>query len=137
MPITVDWDNQEKNTICYTYVGRWTWDEYYVVLEHSRGLWKSVNQVVDVIVDLSASAGFPSGNLLEHLRKTYAYYDDPKAGNTAVVGTNDFFRMAVELFNKIYMNARHKKTGNFFLVKDMNAARSVLNEQRQKRQSTR
>jgi hypothetical protein len=132
VPVTYFWDSDDKRAVCYHYESRWTWEEFYVVLEESRKLWDEVNHTVDVIVDFTHSSGFPSGNILGHFRNITAYYNDPKAGNTVIIGANDFFRMASELFNKVYIRQRQKPVGNTFLVKDIEAGRAILAEYRKK-----
>jgi hypothetical protein len=137
VPVTYAWDNSEKTAICYRLEGRWTWDEMYETLEESRKLWSSVNHMVDIIVDMNDSVGFPPGNTLGHFRNVSIYYSSSKVGNTAIVGANDFFRMALELFYKVYIRARQKPLGHTFLVKDMEAARAALADYRKKAQTGR
>ena len=130
MPVTYTWDNSEKTTLCYRLEGRWSWEELYQTLADSRKLWSTVNHVVDVIVDVSASPGFPPGNILGHFRNVSAFYADAKAGNTVVVGANDFFRMTLDLFYKVYIRQRQPPHGDSILVKDMDAARAALAKRR-------
>lgn len=130
VPVTYGWDNTEKTTLCYRLEGRWTWEECYQSLDESRKLWNSVSHLVDVIVDMAASAGFPPGNILGHFRNIMMYYHSANVGNAAIVGANDYFRMASELFYKVYIQARHKPTGSTLLVKDMEAARAALADHR-------
>lgn len=130
MPVIYTWDNSDKTTLCYRLEGRWTWEELYQALGESRKVWNTVNHVVDVIVDLSASPGFPPGNILGHFRNVSAFYRDAKAGNTVVVGANDFFRMTLEVFYKVYIRPRQQPLGHSILVKDMQAARVTLAERR-------
>jgi hypothetical protein len=126
VPVTYAWDNSEKTIICYCLNDRWTWDEIYHALEASRTLWRSVQHVVDIIVDMTESAGFPPGNVLGHFRNVMSYYDSTRVGNTAIVGANDFFRMASDLFYKVYIQQRRQPNGQAVMVKDMDAARAAL-----------
>lgn len=135
MPVTYFWDDEDKRAICYSYEGRWTWEEFYTVLKESCKLWAEVTHTVDIIVDFTQSAGFPPGNILGHFHNVSTYYSSVKAGNTAVIGANDYFRMASEVFNKVYVRQRQKPVGNTFLVKDMDAAHEILAEYRKKASS--
>jgi hypothetical protein len=126
------WDNSEKTILCYAIKGHWTWEEIYEALEDTRKLWNSVTHTVDQIVDMSQSAGFPRGNVLGHFRNITTYYHHDNTGNTAVIGADNYFRMASELFYKIYVHERQKPRSNTFYVKDMDDARAVLVEHRGK-----
>ncbi len=130
MSVMYAWDNREKTTLCYRLEGRWTWDELYQGLEESRKLWSSVNHKVDIIVDMTGSSTFPPGNILGHFRNVSIYYSSTKIGNTAIVGANDFFRMALELFYKVYIRPRQQPLDYSILVKDMDTARAILAERR-------
>jgi hypothetical protein len=130
VPVMYCWDNAERKAICYSYEGRWTWKELYTVLEESRQLWSEVNHSIDVIVDFTQSAGFPPGNILGHFYNISTYYSSVKAGNTAVIGANDYFRMASEVFNQVHIRQRQKPVGHTFFVKDLEAARAILAEYR-------
>ncbi len=63
MPVTVVWDNDEHTTICMAFDGHWTWDEVQEAVITSSQMIDTVDQVVDCIVDVSASIGVPSGAL--------------------------------------------------------------------------
>jgi hypothetical protein len=130
VPVTVKWDNSEKTTLCYRLEGRWTWEELYHTLGESRKLWGSVNHVVDVLIDLSVSTGFPAGNILGHFRNVSSFFADVKTGNTAVAGADDFFRMSLELFYKVYIRERKQPLGNTLMLKDMDSARAALTHAR-------
>jgi hypothetical protein len=136
VPVTYAWDNSEKTTLCYRLEGRWTWEELYQVLAESRKLWSSVNHVVDVIVDMTASPGFPPGNILGHFRNVSAFYAEAKAGNTVVVGANAFFRTTLDLFYKVYVRPRQPPHSHSILVKDIDAARAALVERRKRANSS-
>jgi hypothetical protein len=112
VPVMYCWDNAERKAICYSYEGRWTWKELYTVLEESRQLWSEVDHSIDVIVDFTQSAGFPPGNILGHLYNVSTYYSSVKAVNTAVIGANDYFRMASEVFNQVNIRQRHRSSGH-------------------------
>ena len=98
-------------------------------------MWGSVNHMVDIIVDMNGSAGFPPGNILGHFHNISIYYNSTKVGNTAIIGANDFFRMALELFYKVYIRARQKPLGHTVLVKDMEVARAALADYRKRAQT--
>ncbi|MEO8611825.1 MAG: hypothetical protein ABI690_28255 [Chloroflexota bacterium] len=135
MPVIYQWDNSDKTVLCYRLEGRWTWDEIYQMLEEARALWKSVNHTVDMIVDMTGSAGFPPDNILGHFRNITLNYHHANTGNTAVVGADDFFRMASGLFYKVYVLPRQQPRGNTLFVKDMDSARAALSDQRKNAKS--
>ena len=131
MPVTYCWDSEDRKAICYSYEGRWTWKELYTVLEESRQLWSEVDHSIDVIVDFTQSTGFPPGNILGHFHNVSTYYSSVKAGNTTVIGANDYFRMASEVFNQVSIRQHQKPRVHTFFVKDIESARAILAEYRE------
>ncbi|MBX3062574.1 MAG: hypothetical protein KF726_06340 [Anaerolineae bacterium] len=59
MTVTVAWDNDEHTIILFTFIGNWTWREYWDACMQSNAMHATVKHRVYVIADLTASTTFP------------------------------------------------------------------------------
>lgn len=60
MPIYVDWSDTSDNILMISYLGRWTWDEFY---DADRRMRQMIDTIVDgrahLILDVSKNVYFP------------------------------------------------------------------------------
>src|SRR5690606_34900993 len=50
MPITVNWDTEEKHAIRLDITGKWTWDEMWTALEVIHELLEQVDYTVTIVI---------------------------------------------------------------------------------------
>lgn len=124
MGITVDWDDPDKTTILYKYTGRWNWDEYAAATRAGLELATSVDYVLDVIADFSATRMLPS-NAMSNLRQSW----QQRVGNyrTIVLVTHSsFFDALMSVFKRLNSEIANK----IYVVKTVDEARLLLKERR-------
>jgi hypothetical protein len=72
MPITVSWYDDERNILTWQVEGNWTIEEFYSAVTDTRALSLESPHQNHVIVNASAMASRPRGNLLPHFRNALA-----------------------------------------------------------------
>ena len=72
MPITVSWHDDEENILIWQVEGNWTIEEFYSAVTDTRALSEQSPGGNHVIVNASAMASRPRGNLLPHFRNALA-----------------------------------------------------------------
>lgn len=122
MAISVSWDNPDKTVICYRMVGRWSWDEFYVIWQDSMVMIRSVTHQVNGIVDLSQSVGMPQGALL---KTAYMLRNQPaNAGLTIIVNGGDFVNLLIGSLKRVApREGRH-----LGIALTVEAARKIITE---------
>jgi hypothetical protein len=130
MPVKLNWEDAEKRTLIAVYEGAWTWDDYYNTTTRIIELMKSVSQSVDLIVDYRQSAGYPTGNVISHVRAGAKLLRQvSNYGNFAMITTNSFVRIISTMYRKLRLQeGRRDQT---FMVGDLEEAKKVLREARQ------
>src|SRR5664279_4502834 len=67
MGVTVDWANDSKTILCYTFAGSWDWDAFYVCWDWVRDALEVSDHKISVILDFQATRHIPPNSLV-HLR---------------------------------------------------------------------
>jgi hypothetical protein len=103
MPVTPQWDNDDKTIIRYDLTGRWTWDEFFAAFDEGTTMLDTVQHTIHFIVnplDLMSRGYLPPGAL----QNTLALYRRSKAnaGSTVIVGGSTFFRSLYGIGQRIY-----------------------------------
>lgn len=127
MPVTVDWDNPNQTTLCYTFRGRWTWDDFHAIVDESETFWESVSHPVDIIVDV-AETDLPPGDPLPHLQMLQEKYRKPNVGHTVIIGVRGIFRVLADAFVSLF---NQTAAGKFFFADSIEEARTILQDQRE------
>jgi hypothetical protein len=118
MPITVQWDNEAKTIVLWTFEGRWSWDEFRAQQAASVALLSSVSHRVHVIADLSQSSQIPRDAFSNYQVSETA--SAPNRGRTVVVAPqNIFVQTAIATYNKIV-------NPTFLLADSVGEARALL-----------
>ncbi len=122
MPVTVEWDNEEKTIIRMTMVGHWTWDEMYVATAEGDRMLDTIQHRVGVIIDLQQSVGVPP-MAMANARKV-SEKQHRNAAMTVFVGANAFFVALWSVFSKVYsiFVRRH----SFTFAATLDEARAIL-----------
>ncbi|HLU09135.1 MAG TPA: hypothetical protein VK003_05675 [Oceanobacillus sp.] len=120
MPVSVEWGNEEKTFVIFTFEGNWTWEEYYQGRKRGIELGNEVPHVVNLIVDYSKSSMFPS-NMLSHFGSSIDH--NPKDFDICVIVTQSAFVNA--LVNAL---SKYKKKFRFRVVRTLEAGIQFFKE---------
>jgi hypothetical protein len=133
MPIHVEWENDEKRVIRVTYLGRWTVEDAYGLRDKIRALLTEVEYQVDSIHDMRQGSSLPP-SILTHTREIMAQ-PTPRMRLVVLVGTNSFVQVMYDVFKKVYPRIVEKN--NFRMVASLEAARQLIEQERQRRGAAR
>jgi hypothetical protein len=123
LAIQVAWDNDEKTTLLYTILGRWTWEELYDALDEGRTFMDSVShEHVDFIVDMTDCKLLPA-NALSHFARMSSK-PHPKSGRMVMAGATTFVRALLNVLGRYQGSAT--KAGAVLAVETADEARAVL-----------
>lgn len=100
MTVNIEWDNAEKTVVRMEMVGKWTWTEAYDRSQTGYAMLETVDNVVNIIIDLRRSTGLPM-LALTHARNMIGRRH-PRTGLTAFVGVNVLFLMMWRTFKSAY-----------------------------------
>ncbi|MDX1991195.1 MAG: hypothetical protein SF029_02320 [bacterium] len=123
MSITVDWDNNEKTIIRQTYVGKWTWDEFYASCEEFALLAQTVPHTVHMLIDMRHAGPLPGG-ALSHIGALNRL--PPNMGRIVAVGVGSF---VMRMFN-VAAAVRPAVKERILIVATLDEAYSHLKESR-------
>lgn len=124
MSITVVWDDEAHTVFHWIIEGRWTWKEYFEAMRQSNAMARTVDHVIDVIVDLQASRLIPS-HVFSNIRLDTA--DQPeKMGMIAVVGTSAFVNALLNTLRRVNKRLHSR----LFTASSLEEARAALREHR-------
>lgn len=74
MGISVDWGNDDKTMILWTFSDPWTWEDFRVGFDRSYLLMRSVRHTVHILADARTVTKVPSGNILSSIRMLITRY---------------------------------------------------------------
>ena len=102
MPIHVIWDDDEKKIIKHIYDGKWSLGEFHQAVDQNAMMVSSVPHQVDIIADLSKSAGIPS-NMLSTVNRVLKKMPANQRLNV-IVGADRFTTILLNVALKIVPN---------------------------------
>lgn len=120
MPITVQWDSEEKSVVHYAFEGKWTWDEYHAAIAQAFEMVKDLPYVVNMILDFTQSSVFPS-NALSHFSSSMK--TPPREFDVAVVISKSGF---VETLVAVFRRLSSKMGEKLVVRKTLDEARAFL-----------
>ena len=124
MAVSVQWFDEEKTLLKYEFIGIWTWEEFYPVLDEAHAMANSVAHRVDAICDFRSTTSLPE-NALANLKKI-TEKAPPNSGLSVFVTTSRFLTLMYDTAVKFY-----PKTKQFFVVAPtMDEAHACIREAR-------
>lgn len=105
MPISVRWDNEEKNRLYYEFLNKWTWDEFDTVYADVYKMLDTVSHKVDAIVDLRESNLLPQNTLTEMRRLTFQQHAN--GGITVFITDNGFAHAIYGILTGVLRQAKN------------------------------
>ncbi|HVU11101.1 MAG TPA: hypothetical protein VHD90_07470 [Phototrophicaceae bacterium] len=100
MPVEVDWDDSQHTIVRMKFIGRWNWEEAYAGTQTCYDLIDTVDQVVNVIVDMRQSGGLPV-LAMTHSRNLVSKRH-PRVRLTVFLGVNALFTTMWKAYAKAY-----------------------------------
>jgi hypothetical protein len=110
MSIQVEWDNEAKTIVLWTFDGRWTWGEYDEALDQALKLLSSVKHPVDFLYDVRHMSIIPADVITRFKAKYLAIPKDARL--FLVVGVDPYLQLLWDTFTELPY-ARHLKARYF------------------------
>lgn len=99
MSVQVEWDNEARTIILWTFVGRWTWGEYDEAREQAIAMIQTGDQPVDFLYDVRQMSIIPA-DLITRFKARYL--DRPKSARLyLVVGTDEYLQILWNTFTRL------------------------------------
>jgi len=130
--IQLDWDDDQKTVICYTFLHPWTWEEYHATNAQRDEMFSITDQIIDIILDFTRGSHIPD-EAIKHFPKV-ASWDNPKRGVVIVISANRMLQTLANIMISVYPQAATKVPR---LAKDLEDARRIIAEIRRKRDKDR
>lgn len=121
MSVYAIWDNAQHTVIRYEFDGRWTWDEFYMVLEQVKGMLDTVPHMVDFIMNSTSDYVPPS--FITHFGKIWQEVH-PRAGTVLIVSSSGFAKAMYGVVHRLYPAF----AGRNVLVPSVEAARGMIGQ---------
>jgi hypothetical protein len=122
MPITAEWDNEEKTLIRQTYSGRWTWDDVRMTIDKCQQMLDSVDHKVNFISDLRQSQTMLPPGATVQFSWLSNYLRHPKMGKSVIVGASEFIR----IFGGIFTSAHRGIAEQIIFASTLDEALAIL-----------
>lgn len=120
MSIKISWDMELDSTINVQVIGRWTWDEFYDVIQRMSLTLDRADQPVHLLVDLTEAGPLPGGPL-SHLKQVIGR-THPNVDHIIFCRTSPFLNAMIDIIAHFYPNDAHR----FHYVTGRNRARDLL-----------
>jgi hypothetical protein len=111
MTINVMWDDGDKTILIWTFIGRWTWDEFDAAVSETTATLTAGAPQVAIIADVTRSALIPA-DVLRHIRDHYVI-GTPQLYLYIVVGADSFIELLWNTFTNLilpHLNMRFVRT---------------------------
>jgi hypothetical protein len=108
MGVSVDWYRGRKDVICYTFEGKWDWDELHECRVWVAQQMAASEQKVSVLVNLRATKHVPP-NVLIHLRAIARSIPPNHSGVSVFVTAGVIVAIYEKALRQLSPNLRHQK----------------------------
>lgn len=133
MPVSINWDNDERTIMRYVLVGAWQWTEFRSVIDEADALSRTVEHRVDIICDLTASGPLPVHNAFPTLKyMAELTSDNVLEGIFIVVGGGTFVRALGKTFNQVYAGVGART----FFAETLDEAYAQIQQDRVRQEAT-
>jgi|GEM_PF-3164691 len=102
MSVTFTWDNNTHTLLRFIFDSLWQVEDLQRVVQYSKGVIEDGDQMVDVIVDMSACDSMPSN--LTVLRDHLQTLDSEQVGVMVFVTHNLYVQKVMQLLNQLLHN---------------------------------
>jgi hypothetical protein len=105
MAVSVNWLDEKKEIVLYSFEGKWTWDDLYPVYKEAILMEKTTPHRVDVVLDMLRSTSVPA-NVLTHV-KNFSDKQPDNLGLTIIVTPSSFVLTLYQAGVKFYKGIAH------------------------------
>jgi hypothetical protein len=102
MMILVEWDNEEKTVVRWTFSGDWTWDDFRAAQAQMHEMIRCLDYKVDVLADLRAAPSVPN-DAFRNFKNAEARAL-PNRDRVVLVSNNLLVRGMAACFNEVFRN---------------------------------
>lgn len=100
MTVRIEWDNEDRNTIIWTLIGRWTWDEFDAAWsEMIAMLDTAAGKKPDIVFDVRRMTMLPA-DVITRMKKDYLNIP-PTAGRRLAVGVDTHLQLFWNTFTDL------------------------------------
>src|SRR4051794_29163118 len=101
MTINVTWDDGDKTILRWTFIGRWTWDEFDAAVSETEAALAAAALQVAVVADVTRSGLIPA-DVLRRVRDRYVK-PSPQIYLYVTVGADSFIELLWSTFTNLIM----------------------------------
>jgi len=99
MSVHVEWDNEERTRILWSFVGRWTWGEFDEAVKVVIGMVANVEHPVDLLIDVRQMSILPP-DIVKHVKTRYLS-KPKKMGRLIAVGVDNNLQLFWNIFTDL------------------------------------
>lgn len=125
MPIQINWFNESKTAIYFTFTDPWTWDDFIVADREGTRMMEGVTHQVSFLADFTQSRQFPRGMSLQRVRSVLNF-EDSNSGMLVAFGVNPFMRVMLNTM----LTAAGRVNSTVAIVRDLEEALDTLEGRR-------
>jgi hypothetical protein len=127
MPIHVVWYDETKTIIVWEFDGAWEWQDYHAAINTAVVMIKSVNHVVDSIMDVRRNRSLPPNALKEG--KRWFVVAPSNFGVTVVAGGSGLIRGIATTIGAVYKQFSER----ILIAATVDDAVKIINEKKRSR----
>lgn len=124
--ITVQWHDEHKQILHFTFGKTVDWDNYSKSVEQMLQMIKAVEYPVVEIMDVTAVDGLPN-NIFSEGRRSMSQDPNPHILAVIIVGVNPYLNAALTMFQKV-MPKRIMEQWNMIFVNTLDEALNLAQE---------
>ena len=118
MSVHIEWDNEERTTILWSFLGRWTWGEFDDTVKTMTAMADSAAHSVDLIIDVGQMSILPA-DIVTHVKLKYLE-KSKNIGRMIAVGVDSHLQLFWNTFTELPY-ARHLKLTFFDTLEEARA----------------
>lgn len=125
MPIVLNWLDDKKTIVLYTFEGSWTWEEFHELDDPIWELIATVDYRIDLIIDWTRSSGFPLG-IMSSMHRAGENVVPQTEGLTISIAGPYLIKIMLGIFRRTYPKA----AAAYRLVTSLDEAITLLEHER-------
>ena len=132
MPISLNWDNENRTVLRLIFWNEWTLDEYATQFEIVVDALKTITHSVDILIDLRTDSYVPKGDSLRAFRNVM----DKLPENTGVIVYVNDNPVQRHLFDKqlsFYNTVSRGRKQRVYMVETLEEAHELINKHQARR----
>jgi hypothetical protein len=126
MSVHVEWDNQERTAVLWSFIGRWTWGEFDDAVATLSAMYNTVNHPVDLLCDTRQMSILPP-DIVSRFKSNYLKRMG-KTGKLVFVGMDNDLQLFWDIFTDLPY-ARQLKARYFDTLEEARAFLARSREQ--------